>query len=637
MTRPDDKRDDRALGMDAPITRKDFLNTTLLGIGAMLLGAPAPAAAMRRLGSPAPDRWTGPGGVGDYANANGNTRPVVDAAHGLRDGTWARMPVADTGETYDLVVVGGGLTGLAAAYFFAKATQGARTCLVLENHPIFGGESRENEFDVGGVRLLAPQGSNDFGVPRAGSGWLDTLWDELAMPRELTHAEWTSELPPVRLAGDNYQPMEGVGEYGADIGYRFGDRWLRNIWQNDLAEAPFPDDVKRDLLRWRTTAPDTKGMTPEQWGRWLDTMTYRDYLEKVAGHGPAVTKMIEPVVGLINGASPDAVSAWAARQIGLPGVSRPRGRTAGAGLSFPGGNTTFARHLVKRLVPAGITGEATFDGIVNGRVRWAAMDAAGQPTRIRHGATVVRVQHAGGAGGDPASAPHVDVTYARDGRLYRVRARRVVMASGGWVTKHAVADLPEAIRAAYAEFQYVPALVVNVALTNWRFMHRLGIGAARWFDDDGLGFVANIRRPMTTPHYAPPLDPAKPAVLTFYMGLYTPGHPAAEQGTMNRARLYATPYATYERTLRAQLTRQFASAGFDARRDIAGIILNRWGHARLVQPPGWYWGTNGRTPAREVVAAGFGRVAIAHSELNGHQSATGALAQGKRAGEWAAA
>ena len=93
-----------------------------------------------------------------------------------------------------------------------------------------------------------------------------------------------------------------------------------------------------------------------------------------------------------------------------------------------------------------------------------------------------------------------------------------------------------------------------------------------------------------------------------------------------------------ERAIRAQLSRQFSSAGFDPRRDVAGIILNRWGHARLVQPPGWFYGTGPDSPApREVVARGFGRIAIGHSELNGHQSATGAMAQGRRLGEWAAA
>jgi spermidine dehydrogenase len=553
------------------------------------------------------------------------------------DGAYGSAPRSvDTGESYDLVIVGGGITGLTAAYFFARQTAGKR-CLVLDNHPIFGGEAKQNEVVIDGVRLIAPQGSNDFGVPRQGAGWMGDVWDALRMPREFTWAHSRSGEMSLRMAQDNYQPMEGVGEYGTDIGYFFDQRssiapsqkpiWLRNIWQNDLAELPVSDEVRRDLVRWRTTNPDLKGRTPDEFSRHLDSMSYRDYLEKELGLRPEVTKVVEPVVGLINGASPDAVSAHAAQQIGMPGVSRVRGRSSGAGLSFPGGNVTYGRHLVKNLIPAAIGGEPSFDGILTGKVNWSALDRRDQPTRIRVGTTVVRVQHADDG---------VRVTYARNGRLYTVRARRVAMATGGWVNKHILADLPADIRDSYSQFVYSPALIVNVGLRNWRFMHRLGITAARWFDDGGVGFVANIRRQMTTPGYQPPVDPDEPNVLTFYVGLYSPGKTAAEQGSLGRATLLGKSYAEYERAVLAQMTHQFADAGFDAKRDVAAIILNRWGHARLVQPPGWYYGTGGKPAPREIVAKGYGNVAIGHSELNGHQSATGAMAQGKRLGEWAA-
>src|SRR6185503_10432774 len=112
--------------------------------------------------------------------------------------------------------------------------------------------------------------------------------------------------------------------------------------------------------------------------------------EKVAGYSSDVTRMIAPVIGLISGASPDAVSAHAAQQIGMPGVSRPRGRNGSLGLSFPGGNVTYGRHLVKKLIPASIGGEASFDGVLTGKVNWAALDKPRQATRIRVGATVVR-------------------------------------------------------------------------------------------------------------------------------------------------------------------------------------------------------------------------------------------------------
>ena len=108
------------------ITRKDFLDATLLGVGAALLAAPSPAEAMRPSEGRAAgtDTFTGPGGVGDYATSNGNTKAVIDAAHTIRDGAYGAAPKAtDTGEVFDLVVVGGGITGLTAAYFFAKGTE----------------------------------------------------------------------------------------------------------------------------------------------------------------------------------------------------------------------------------------------------------------------------------------------------------------------------------------------------------------------------------------------------------------------------------------------------------------------------------------------------------------------------------
>jgi spermidine dehydrogenase len=193
-----------------------------------------------------------------------------------------------------------------------------------------------------------------------------------------------------------------------------------------------------------------------------------------------------------------------------------------------------------------------------------------------------------------------------------------------------LADMPDDMKRAYASFHHAPALVVNVALTNWRFLHKLGAPAARWFDDD-FGFSCNIRRPMLAGGAARPMRPDDPTVLTFYMGLHSAGTTAVEQGALGRQRLMETSYADYEQLIRRHMTRLFGMAGFDARRDIAGIVLNRWGHARLVQPPGFYYGQDGRPSAREVVAKGYGRIAIGHSELGGHQSATGAMAQGQRA------
>ena len=626
--------DDRDLGLDAAITRKDFLNAALLGVGGALLSSAAPAwaRAVEPVQQAGADTLTGFGGTGDYARSNGNTKAVLDAAHRVRDGVYAKpgIGIADTGEIYDVVVVGGGIAGLSAAYTVAKSSGRTKSCLVLENHPIFGGGAKQNEFQVRGVRLVGPQASNQFGVPREGGTSITSeAWTDFGLPRSFAYQEVDTSVGGLKIPLDNYAHMDGVNEQQVDVAYYFDQSsgaakptWVMNMWRTDLAETPFTPEVRADLLRWRRT----NGETTEEFRRKLDTMTYADYLEGVMKLGPQVTRVAAPIVGLINGASPDAVSAFASQQIGMPGVSRVRSQTGPLPQSFPGGNAFYAQHFVKWLVPDGYSGAPGLEGVHNGRVDFAALDRKGQATRIRLGATVFRVEHATSA----TDGEHVVVAYEQGGKAFRVKARGVVMASGGGMSRAVLADMPAEMKAAYGTFQHAPALVVNVALDNWRFLHKLGAPCVRWFDNE-FGFSCNIRRPMITGKPPAPMTPADPAVLTFYIGLQNAGKPLAEQLSLGRKRLLETSYADFERLIRRKMTTMFGPFGFDARRDIAGIILNRWGHARVVQPPGFYYGRDGKPSAREVVAKGYGRIAIGHSELGGHQSATGAMAQGQRA------
>lgn len=598
--------------------RRDFLNNTLLAAGAALLRTPAPGSAAPR---PPADTFTGYGGVGDYAASNGDTWAVLSAGHKIQEGAYTPLPagIAGDDEIFDLIVVGGGLSGLGAAYYFAKATGGRKRCLVLENHPMFGGHCKQNEFLVNGHRLIGPQASNDFGIPREdSSGQMDELFTELSLPRHYDWAAWDPALTPLRFARDNYSHMDGINDTQVDVGYFFGrqnatgkPQWVRNIFTNQLRDAPFSDEVKRDLLTWRGATGGSEAVR-----RHLDTITYKQYLEGEMGLGPEVTKFVEPVIGLICGASPDAVCARAGHNLVIP-ASSP------GGISFPGGNTTFARHLVRAMIPESMAGELSFAQVLNAPVNFGALDRPAAATRIRLGATAIRVEH---------DRDGVVAIYEKGGKLFRSRARSAVMASAGWSARHLLADLPADIRAAYGQFQYAPALSVNVALTNWRFLYKLGAPAVRYFDG-GFGWSCNIRQPMVAGAYRPSLDPEKPIVLTFYLGLYTPGLAAAEQGNLGRKKLLATTYADYERQIRNQMTALFGDAGFHAAKDIAGIVLNRWGHARILQPPGFYYGRDGKPSPRETVQKGYGRIAIAHSELNGHQNATGALQQGKRAAE----
>src|ERR1700723_1061 len=124
----DDKSQDRALGMDRPITRRDFLNGLALGTATIAcdplfagVGAvpPAPAAA----GAGAQDA---PGYYPPLLTGMRGSHPgSFEAAHALRDGQPAPVPT-DTGEQYDLIVVGAGISGLAAAHFYRTHARSSR-------------------------------------------------------------------------------------------------------------------------------------------------------------------------------------------------------------------------------------------------------------------------------------------------------------------------------------------------------------------------------------------------------------------------------------------------------------------------------------------------------------------------------
>jgi len=610
--------DDR-LGMNEPISRRDFVNGALLASAGMLLGAHAPAMT-----SPA-DEWNGYGGVGDYRASNGNTYDVMTTAHAMRDGAFERRTATDTGETYDLVCVGGGLSGLAAAVFFQKYKGGR--CLVLDNHPIFGGEAKRNEFVVDGHRLIAHQGSAIFLVPQKG-GYTDRFYEMIGMDRgTLEYQRWGGPSPEMAL---HQSPYAEPKDYGFYFGPQFGKRpgvWVIDPWGRKLEGAPLGDAVKADLMRWRTVRDD--GPRPQTEGdaisRQLDTITLEDHL--MARHGisrDTVRNFLSPVEGGGYGLGPDALSAYCAYAIEtqFPGD----GDESSGDQMFPDGNTGFARLMVKTLIPNAFAGPRTVEAVWHSPVNFAALDRAGQNTRIRLNATVVRVEHAG----DPASAPHVIITYAIGKRLLRVKARAVVMAGGNWTTKHIVRDLPTTHRDAYAQFYRSPCLMANVAVRNWRFLYKLGMSGCRWFE--GLGNYLSVRRMATLGSESPTIGPDSPTVLTIKVLFAQPGLPIAAQGAQGRAKLLGVSFAQYERAFRQQLGDMFAPGGFDPRRDIAGIILNRWGHAYVNPQPGFFFGLGGKPAPRDVLRdAPHGRIAFANTDLAGAMDHRNSIREADRA------
>ena len=624
-------KSDKELGLDRPITRRDFVYGSSLIIGGALAGCrPSEGPESSAHGDftfAVDDAWYGPGGVGDYAASHGNTPAVLEAAHAIRAGQFASPPAnaVDTGEEYDLVVVGGGISGLSAAHHFRRLHPSGRV-LILDNHPIFGGEAKRNDFDVGGVRVSGPQGSNDFGVPPA-TGDPDDYFMALGIPRDLQYAEPGGGAAGLRIPNENYGFLHWQHDM-FDVGHFFRGNdpvWVKDLWRSGLQSSPWSAEVQRAFLEAREI--DASKQTDGDVRRWLDSMTVKAYYEGGLGLPPEVTTYIDPLLASIIGLGCDAISAWWGRHFELPGFMKPDRYEEITLHSFPGGNAGIARYFLNHLIPEGIAGSGTFDDVLFGSIAFDQLDVSSNAVRIRLDATVVRVEHEGATG----DSERVRVTYTRNGEVHQLRAKAVVMASGGWVNRHVMQELPIGHRDAYESFSHSAVLVANVALTNWRFLERLGVAAAIW--SGGFGFSCNIRRPMIVGGRSQPLHPDEPIVMTFYAPIFKPGLPLKDQGVMGRAELLGTSFAEYERQIREQMATILADGGFDPATDIAGIILNRWGHAYVNPGPGFMFGTAGAPAPPDVIREPIGRIAIGHSELRGHQSWSGAAGEGRRAVE----
>jgi spermidine dehydrogenase len=623
---------DAALGMEAPITRRDFLGSALLASGAVLLGPITPAELLGGR-----DEFTGYGGVGEYSASNGNTLDVLQAGHAIRDGLYEPLPkdIVDTGESYDCVIIGGGISGLAAALFFQRQAGPGMKCLILENHPIFGGEAKQNEFLVDGKRLIAHQGSAIYQIQYPHS-FLAGFYDSIGLKvPQLTYQKWAGPEPEFPLSKTPYEAA-GLqhGQYGFWFGAKFGQApgmWLIDPAGKNLKGAPVLKETRLEWLRWLKGEPveKTKFERPQVEGdaisRYLDSITLEQhYMERFGLSRETVRTFLSPVEGGGSGLGPDALSAYSDYAFEM--LHPLPEENGGSDQMFPGGNATIARLMLKSLIPSAINGPDSVEGVSGNKVNFSALDLSGTTARIRLSSTVIHVQH----DGEVSKSNSVTIAYLKEGKLYRVKTRSAVMAGGCWTTKHIVKDLPETHHRAYAEFYRSPCMMANVAVRNWRFLYNMGMSGCRWFE--GIGNYMEVRKLALTGVEDSTIGPDSPIVLSLKILYSYPGYSTEEQGNRGRAELIGTSFRDYERQIREQFTEMFGSAGFSAQRDIAGIILNRWGHAYLSPQPGFFFGRGDQPAAREILRnAPFGRIAFANTDLAGAMDHRYSILEAQRA------
>jgi spermidine dehydrogenase len=633
-----DPHSDKLLGLNEPISRRDFLDGMLVASTAMAVEAACPFT----LGAQSPGAptagWSGYTGEGDYKSSAGNTEEVIQNAHAVRDGKFDKMPsdVAETGEVYDCVVVGGGHAGLSAGLFFNQQADAKRNCLILDNAQIFGGVAKRNEFVVDGHRLYAPQASVHFQPPFPNS-FLKTVYDAMGLDWNAfkSYQKWQGPAPAMGLPRSPYGQgtVNGKEALGFFFGAKYGHNpgiWITNPWGKGLEGVPFSESTRKEMLALRNEKPVVPPLVYDYPGdaisRQLDSMTLEDYFVRTYGVSRETSRLLntsEAASGF--GLGPDALSAFLIYEWSKVIPTVDDSMESGIQM-FPGGNSGMTRLMVKTMIPAAIDGPRSMGTVWKNPVNFGALDQPDQRVRLRLDSTVVRVEHIG----DSGKADFVSVVYSKKGSLSRVKARAVVMAGGGWITKHVVRDLDETRKSSYEQFNYSPYMVANVAVRHWRFLYDLGISSGAWFD--GFSRSVNVRKNASFGVDTDLVGPDLPTVLTFFVDFAKPGLPARAQGQLGRAELMSTPFVDYERKIREQMTDLFGASGFDARRDIAGIVLNRFGHAFINSQPGFFFGSEGKPAARDALRNGpFGRIAFSHSDLAGAMDHRNAFMESRRA------
>jgi spermidine dehydrogenase len=640
-----DRPSDRALGMDRPIDRRDFLNGVAVAIGAIGASGLAGAAAAQAAASPWPQDQPGydpPVLTGMRGSHPGS----FENAHALRDGDfWSQgLAKVETGEHYDLVVVGGGISGLSAAHFYRAARPNARV-LILDNHDDFGGHAKRNEFHLDGKLQLMNGGTLEIDSPRPYSPVAGGLLTELGVdPVALTAAcDKTDLYPGLGLSHAVFFDKETFGEdrlvNGAPGWHAPG---TPAEWTAFAARTPLSPAGQADLVRNNTgTADYMPGLTSAQKKDALSRISYRDYLAKVVKVGPEALALYQSATQGEWGVGIDAVSALDCWGFGLSGFqglnldpgSAPRMGYTPAGYAdggsytfhFPDGNATIARLLVRDLIPAAIPGHDCRD-VVGAQADYAGLDRPEGPVRIRLSSIVVRVRNIG----DVASSTGVEIAYARGDKVFTVRADDCVLASWNMMIPYLCPELPAEQKAALHSLVKTPLVYTSVALRDWTAFHKLGVSGFQ--APGGYHTYAVLNPAVDIGAVTAERSPEKPVLVHMVRTPCKPGLSEHEQNKAGRAELLETPFEVFERNIREQLGRTLGPGGFDPARDITAITVNRWPHGYAPEyNPLWEPDLSVAKQPNIVGRARFGRITIANSDSGRAAYTDSAINQGHRA------
>ena len=514
-------------------------------------------------------------------------------------------------ESYDLLVVGGGISGLSAAYLYLQKHGEDKKVLILDNHDDFGGHAKRNEHTVGGRTLISYGGSQTIVEPKKASKVVQALLKDIGVDVGRFDTAYDHDFFRRNDLGAVTYFNKGV--FGEDKVVRHPFCNYPNyiegmVMRGGLSDAeaaqqsPLTKKGKEQLLRVLRGGLHSIDVPKKELNGYIRSHSYFDYLKNTLGvDDPLVLRMARHSALDWASIGTDLMSIGAAKSSGALGFAPKAVYDEGHPYNchFPDGNAGVARALVKKMIPGVAKGD-TAEELVLSRFDYAELDKPGNAVRIRLNSTVVDVRHRGA----PEDSSEVLVNYINGDRSYRVRGRNVVMACYNMMIPHIVSGLPETQAAALKLQMKSPLQYSTVGLRSWRAIKEMGIGMA--MSPGNMHQAVLMDFPVSMGGYEYTKTPDDPCVLQMISCPYGKvGAPRREQYRDARVMMLLLDFRDYEKEIRAHLTGMLPKKLFDFDRDVESITVNRWAHGYTVGGPG---------DSTKIGRQPFGRITIANCD-----------------------
>ena len=616
--------------MKYKITRRDFMNGVAVGTGATLL-APYELFAQAPPGASSiyyPPTLTG---------MRGNHPGSFEVSHALAFSGVKPAEHRKLDEHYDMVIVGAGVSGLAAARFYQKRMGPDAKILLLDNHDDFGGHCKRNEFHHGGRMLLGIGGSVNLEAPGSWGEISKGLLDDLGIDLEAMKAN-TDDIALLSTTADSMLALPGPEGH-----VKVRGKWIQLMlgigdYEPAVRALPLPASEKDKLVELLGGDRDyLEDLSLSEKSAYIESVSYAKFLTDRVGLSKETISIFYPFPTLMFGPAASRVSVMEAFYMGCPGIQGMgwlgelavqllEGVMAGyETLYFPDGDASVARLLVHKLIPAVAPDTQGFDDIAISRFDYGTLDLERHSVRLRLNSTVVGVRETGD--------DMVTVDYVRDGNAVSVTGDHCVLACYNGAIPYICPQLPESQKEALRYGVKVPLVMTNVLVKNGFAFSKLGVGQVNCPDDPYV--VVTVAPPTATGGHQPPRGPDDPMVI-YMLGAPsvkpTGNETSRELNRMGLQKVYATTFDTYEQEIRDQLQGLLGEHGFNHETDIKAITVNRWPHGYAYEylsldDPEW---AEGQAP-HEIGRAQFGRISIANADSEARAYLDAAIDAGWRA------